>query len=161
MAETWYPVDNIAISWPNPTTISNNSSPLIRQLAQEAEQTLWTRLPLCAIAEAHKKEGDRLMTRGTPDANSASNAKEVYIEYLKYLRLYPYTNDPTYSLYAVCRLVNKSNLWPKVGNRREAAQMAQQTRAATSLGLRNVRKIRKRGWWEGEKGAAVETESML
>ncbi|KAJ6560143.1 hypothetical protein B0H19DRAFT_1375980 [Mycena capillaripes] len=69
-------------------------------LLQEAEQTKWDRLPLCAIAEAHKKEAERLIKRGSPEA-SADNNNAIFIEYFKYLQLYPYKNRPDYGLVIV------------------------------------------------------------
>ncbi|KAJ6560139.1 hypothetical protein B0H19DRAFT_1289818 [Mycena capillaripes] len=66
-------------------------------LLQNAEQTKWNRLPLCAIAEAHKKEAERLIKRGSPDASvNADYNNAIFVEYFKYLQLYPYKDSPDY-----------------------------------------------------------------
>jgi hypothetical protein len=64
----------------------------IQKLARQAEETIWDGLPLCAIAEAHRKKAEGLMARGSPE----SGISEVYVEYLKYLRLYPHKDSPVY-----------------------------------------------------------------
>ncbi|KAJ6504468.1 hypothetical protein DFH09DRAFT_1201213 [Mycena vulgaris] len=102
MAETWHPVTDIAalrdaIAWPHPTDDSSTTidPSYLRQLAEHAKATVWDSLPLCAIAEAHKKKGDIIMARGDPNANAA-NASAVYVEYRKYLQLYPHKKDEEY-----------------------------------------------------------------
>ncbi|KAJ7498239.1 hypothetical protein B0H11DRAFT_2383316 [Mycena galericulata] len=83
--ESIHPVDN------------NRDSQLLQELAREAKEGLWDTLPICAIAEAHKRKAEQLMACGNPDYNGSSdNSEEVYVEFLKYLWLYPRKNDPEY-----------------------------------------------------------------
>ncbi|KAJ7780054.1 hypothetical protein DFH07DRAFT_793571 [Mycena maculata] len=100
--EDWRPVTEIATLRNKilgfPSTAHNSSADLspLQLLAQDAEEKLWDDLPLCAIAEAHKRKAENLMARGNPDENGPGNISEVYVEYLKYLNLYPYKNDKEY-----------------------------------------------------------------
>lgn len=78
------------LSDPIPADQSQSTpSPSIVSLVKQAEATLWSELPLCAIARAHKKRAEELM-------NMESPGEEVYVEYYKYLRLYPFRDDPEY-----------------------------------------------------------------
>ncbi|KAJ7483470.1 hypothetical protein FB451DRAFT_1234692 [Mycena latifolia] len=94
MTDTWHPVRNIAalrdaIAWPNPTeNAATTGSPQLDQLIAEAKATLWDSLPLYAIAEAHKKRGDKIMAQGDPEGNGET-IPAVYVAYLKYLLLCP------------------------------------------------------------------------
>ncbi|KAJ7467803.1 hypothetical protein B0H11DRAFT_1921287 [Mycena galericulata] len=84
--ESIHPMDNNRDSW------------RLQELAREAKEGLWDTLPICAIAEAHKRKAEQLMARGNPDYNGSSdNSEEVYVEFLKYLWLYPRKNDPEYN----------------------------------------------------------------
>ncbi|KAJ7820575.1 hypothetical protein B0H14DRAFT_2599873 [Mycena olivaceomarginata] len=56
--------------------------------AQRAAQTLWSKLPLRAIAEAHKREAERLIAEGSVDDSTSNNAA-ICLEYYKYLQLFP------------------------------------------------------------------------
>ncbi|KAJ7498236.1 hypothetical protein B0H11DRAFT_1909750 [Mycena galericulata] len=69
----------------------------LQELAREAKEGIWDTLPICAIAEAHKRKAEHLMARGNPDYNGSSNNSEVYVEFLRYLWLYPHKNDPEYN----------------------------------------------------------------
>ncbi|KAJ7667163.1 hypothetical protein B0H17DRAFT_1142942 [Mycena rosella] len=97
MSESWRPVTDIAalrnaIGWPHPVASSDSNSSHLGRLATQAEETLLDGLPLCAIAEAHKNKGDNLMAKGDIE-DSGANASAVYVEYLKYLQLYPHDNE--------------------------------------------------------------------
>ncbi|KAJ6471886.1 hypothetical protein C8R45DRAFT_1104112 [Mycena sanguinolenta] len=126
MEEHWVPVIHIAalrsaISAEKPMNLHENTGNFIHekvfmplfesftvsleQLGRKAEQTLWEKLPLRAIAEAHEREAERIMALGHPD-DSASNNAAVYVEYCKYLKLYPDRDSPEYDKIAkrVCLL---------------------------------------------------------
>ncbi|KAJ7812601.1 hypothetical protein B0H13DRAFT_1926072 [Mycena leptocephala] len=60
MQELWLPVTNIP-ALKNVVSVPADLSP--RNLAQKAEPTTWNTLPLCAIAEAHKKEAEGLLPK--------------------------------------------------------------------------------------------------
>ncbi|KAJ7682016.1 hypothetical protein DFH06DRAFT_1314256 [Mycena polygramma] len=85
------PVLRSCVSQPTDPDKLSQMAPLV----QEAEKTKWDRLPLCAIAEAHKKEAERLAARGNPHAN-ANDYTAICVEYFKYLQLYPYKDSPEY-----------------------------------------------------------------
>jgi hypothetical protein len=73
-----------------------NAKPLIQELAERARHTLWDDLPVDAIANAHRKKADDMVSRGNVTGN-AVQLSEIYIEYAKYLLLHPVTNnDPVY-----------------------------------------------------------------
>ncbi|KAJ7467765.1 hypothetical protein B0H11DRAFT_2046282 [Mycena galericulata] len=105
MEETWSRVTDVAalrnaIPWPPESTHpleNDRDSRLLQELAREAKEGIWDALPICAIAEAHKRKAERLMARGNPDDNASSNNSEVYVEFLKYLVLYPHKNDAEYN----------------------------------------------------------------
>ncbi|KAJ7301984.1 hypothetical protein DFH08DRAFT_827086 [Mycena albidolilacea] len=67
----------------------------IKQLAQKTTQTLWNKLPLRSIAEAHKREAEYLVSRGSLD-NSPANKVVVLLEYYKYLQLHLDQDGPEY-----------------------------------------------------------------
>ncbi|KAJ7825715.1 hypothetical protein B0H13DRAFT_2122186, partial [Mycena leptocephala] len=69
-----------------------NAKPLIRELAERARHTLWDDLPVDAMANAHRKKADDMVSRGNVKGN-AVQLSEVYIEYAKYLLLHPVMND--------------------------------------------------------------------
>ncbi|KAJ7147718.1 hypothetical protein C8R43DRAFT_953074 [Mycena crocata] len=97
--EIWHSVADAkalreALSW-TPLDDPEADSSELGRLAQQAEDTIWDAFPLCAIADAHKKKAEEL-ARGSSHADAASNAAAVYIEYLKYLRLYPHKNEEDY-----------------------------------------------------------------
>ncbi|KAJ6460144.1 hypothetical protein C8R47DRAFT_128762 [Mycena vitilis] len=94
--EYWLPVTDVpalrsCVSQPTDPDRLSQMAPLV----QEAEKTKWDRLPLCAIAEAHKKEAERLAARGNLDANPNAYTA-ICVEYFKYLQLYPYKDSPEY-----------------------------------------------------------------
>ncbi|KAJ7937430.1 hypothetical protein B0H13DRAFT_1852404 [Mycena leptocephala] len=60
MQELWLPVTNIP-ALKNVVSVPADLSP--RNLAQKTELTTWNTLPLCAIAEAHKKEAEGLLPK--------------------------------------------------------------------------------------------------
>ncbi|KAJ7777062.1 hypothetical protein B0H16DRAFT_1879217 [Mycena metata] len=101
-AERWLPVDAIALGnaidlnqykqltgvpWPHP--VGNDTDSPIERLVQEVKATMWTELPLLAIAEAYKKRAEDLIARG-------GGARAVYIEYAKYLVLHPEEESEDY-----------------------------------------------------------------
>ncbi|KAJ6580697.1 hypothetical protein B0H19DRAFT_1369218 [Mycena capillaripes] len=71
-------------TWPKGA--DSNSPFSIMHLSEDARRTLWDNVPICAIANAHKKEADFLTTQGGPLC-------EIYIEYAKYLLLHPRSNE--------------------------------------------------------------------
>ncbi|KAJ7036634.1 hypothetical protein C8F04DRAFT_1095196 [Mycena alexandri] len=103
--ERWLPVDVIALGdaidldqykqltgfpWPHP--VSKDADSQIKQLVQEFKATMWTELPLLAIAEAYRKRAEDLIAQGT----DSGNARAVYIEYAKYLALHPEKKSEDY-----------------------------------------------------------------
>jgi hypothetical protein len=71
-------------------------SDLRQRLTEQVKETIWDSLPLCAIAEAHKKEGDEIVAQGDLDDDSTTNASAAYVEYSKYLLLYPHKEHEEY-----------------------------------------------------------------
>ncbi|KAF7345539.1 hypothetical protein MVEN_01572600 [Mycena venus] len=96
-AEIWVPVGNIpGLTGEEPADLDNDDFSL-KRLAQNAKQTLWNKLPLRAIAEAHKREAESLLIRGgLDDSANASNNAAVCLEYYKYLQLSPDKDSDEY-----------------------------------------------------------------
>jgi hypothetical protein len=78
-------------------TVFIGSSHLHQRLTEKVKETIWDSLPLCAIAEAHKKKGHNIVAQGDPDDESTTNAFEAYVEYSKYLLLYPHKDHEEYA----------------------------------------------------------------
>ncbi|KAF7345549.1 hypothetical protein MVEN_01573600 [Mycena venus] len=94
--ESWYPVLDAAaalrkaISWQRPANpIDEQDSSPINILVQQAQQTILNELPLCAIAEAYIKKAELLTAQG-------AQITAVYVEYCKYLNLYPHKESEEY-----------------------------------------------------------------
>ncbi|KAJ7812677.1 hypothetical protein B0H13DRAFT_2144171 [Mycena leptocephala] len=83
-----------AMAAPNYLDMSE-SALTVQHMARKVETTLWDDLPLDAIALAHKKRAESLMTQRSPD-DTSSYTSAIYAGYLKYLMLYPYTNEDEY-----------------------------------------------------------------
>ncbi|KAJ7017752.1 hypothetical protein C8F04DRAFT_1278807 [Mycena alexandri] len=77
--------------WPHP--VSNDADSQIKRLVQEVKATMWTELPLLAIAEAYRKRAEDLIAQGT----DSGNARAVYNEYAKYLALHPEKKSEDYN----------------------------------------------------------------
>ncbi|KAJ6530856.1 hypothetical protein DFH09DRAFT_1183996 [Mycena vulgaris] len=75
---------------------NSQSSPLIKQLLEDARRTLWDTIPVYAIANAHKERAEALMSQGNTEGDPA-HLFRVYIEYAKYLMLHPPSNSPEYT----------------------------------------------------------------
>ncbi|KAJ7327998.1 hypothetical protein DFH08DRAFT_816160 [Mycena albidolilacea] len=87
------------------------------QLAREAERTLWEELPLCAIAEAHKNKAEYLKDQpiGADETEQRTRTEEAYVEYLKYLQLYPDKNNKDYkATFELVRYLEKEMSVPTV-----------------------------------------------
>ncbi|KAJ7262087.1 hypothetical protein C8J57DRAFT_1336146, partial [Mycena rebaudengoi] len=82
------------LSTSNPDPSDNN--PAIHKLAKDVKDTLWDRVPLRAVAKAHKDAGDELFDRGNVDPDSTEHLSAVYREYAKYLLLHPERDDAKY-----------------------------------------------------------------
>ncbi|KAJ6580748.1 hypothetical protein B0H19DRAFT_1112269 [Mycena capillaripes] len=104
MVEVWLPVISIpalrsAVLGEPPVKEDNDTGTadlLSGKLAQIAKQTIWDNLPFRAIAEAHKREAEALVARGSLETDSTTNNAAVCIEYYKYLQLYPHKEDTEY-----------------------------------------------------------------
>ncbi|KAJ7732835.1 hypothetical protein B0H16DRAFT_1732563 [Mycena metata] len=105
-SEIWLPVDATvserAINRDQYERLTSRSWPLTQEdahlsnkLAQDVTSTLWNELPLLAIAEAHKNRAENLVARGTT-GDEPGHLREVYIDYAKYLLLYPGRNSEEY-----------------------------------------------------------------
>ncbi|KAJ7155858.1 hypothetical protein C8R46DRAFT_1116657 [Mycena filopes] len=108
-AEKWLSVPNVAalktaidvnqyqeltgLPWPHP--VQNDGDSPIKRLVREVNATLWMELPLLAIAEAYKKRAEDMIAEGTD--SDEGNAREVYIEYSKYLALHPDKKSKEYA----------------------------------------------------------------
>ncbi|KAJ6573082.1 hypothetical protein DFH09DRAFT_1152279, partial [Mycena vulgaris] len=79
----------------NATTEAFASSPLNKQLLEDARRTLWDTIPVYAIANAHKERAEALMSQGNIEGDPA-HLFRVYIEYAKYLMLHPPSYNPEY-----------------------------------------------------------------
>ncbi|KAJ6530839.1 hypothetical protein DFH09DRAFT_1183977, partial [Mycena vulgaris] len=77
---------------------NSQSSPLIKQLLEDARRTLWDTIPVYAIANAHKERAEALMSQGNIEGDR-DHLFRVYIEYAKYLMLHPVppSNNPEYT----------------------------------------------------------------
>ncbi|KAJ6530843.1 hypothetical protein DFH09DRAFT_1326740 [Mycena vulgaris] len=71
------------------------SSPLIRELLEDARHTLWDTIPVYAIANAHKERAEALILQGNIEGGH-DHLSKVYIEYAKYLMLHPASHNLEY-----------------------------------------------------------------
>ncbi|KAJ6530832.1 hypothetical protein DFH09DRAFT_1183964 [Mycena vulgaris] len=75
--------------------LNSQSSPLIKQLLEDARRTLWDTIPVYAIANVHKERAEALMSQGNIEGDR-DHLFRVYIEYAKYLMLHP-PGSPEYT----------------------------------------------------------------
>ncbi|KAJ6603039.1 hypothetical protein B0H10DRAFT_2440631 [Mycena sp. CBHHK59/15] len=79
--------------------VTKNSEPSVRlnDLIKKACNNIWDKSPIRAIAKAHKETADRLADHGNENDDDPDNISKVYIEYARYLLLYPQKDDAEYT----------------------------------------------------------------
>ncbi|KAF7344934.1 hypothetical protein MVEN_01655900 [Mycena venus] len=78
--------------------VTSKSSIWLDELIKEARNDIWDKVPIRAIANAHKERARSAPGRvhGNSDGDNRADISKVYIDYARYLLLYPQKDDAEY-----------------------------------------------------------------